>query len=196
MECDEFLQNFSDFFDAEFEEHPSEEYKEHLENCGKCGEYDRVMRRGLRLVRELDAPEPVPDLMLRLQRSFLLHRDRSAVVAEYAKAVGVAGVAIAAVLFLAVNPMLRLGGDELELPPVVVQAEATQSESHSLWGPPPRFSVSASFLTAPGPSEGSLLRRPLERFSLFREPVRASLRGTPLRADRGAAIEAAEVAPE
>lgn len=197
MECEEFLQNFSDFLDAEFEKHSPEEYKEHLESCAECGEYDRVVRRGLRLVRELDVPEPVPDLMLRLQRSFLAHRDRSAVIAEYARTAGAAGVAIAAVLFLAVNPVFRPGGDELELPPVVVQAEATLGQSHSLWGPPPRFYVSASFLTAPGPSEGSLLRRPLERFSLFREPVRASLGGAPLRTERsGGEGESAEVAPE
>lgn len=197
MECEEFLQDFSDFFDAEFEKHPPQEYKEHLETCAWCGEYDRVMRGGLRLVRELDAPEPVPDMMLRLQRSFLSHRDRSAAIAVYAKAAGMAGVMVAAVLFLAVNPALRLGGDELELPPVVVQAGPTPGQSHSLWGPPPRFSVSASFLAAPGPSEGALLRRPLERFSLFREPVRASLGGTPLSADRsGGESEAAEVAPE
>ncbi|MGD8868991.1 MAG: hypothetical protein PVI01_15285 [Gemmatimonadales bacterium] len=197
MECEEFLQNFSDFFDSEFEKHPPDEYKKHLECCARCGEYDRVVRGGLRLVRELDAPEPVPDLMLRLQRSFLAQRDRSAVVGEYAKAAGVAGVAIAAVLFLAVNPILGPGGEELELPPVIVQADAMSGQSHSLWGPPPRFSVSASFLTTPGPSEGSSLQRPLERFSLFREPVRASLGGVPLRAGRSdGERDPAEVAPE
>jgi hypothetical protein len=198
MECDEFLQSFSDFLDAEFEKHSPEEYNGHLEKCARCGEYDRVVRRGLRLVREMDVPEPVPDFMPRLQRSFLSRRERSEVIVQYAKAAGMAGFAIAALLLLAVNPNFLPAGDDLELPPVVVEAETLGGRSHSLWGPPPRFSVSASFLTAPGPtSEGSLLRRPLERFSLFREPVRTSFRGTVGgRGSDGAESESAKTAAE
>lgn len=196
MECDEFLQSFSDYLDAEFEKHPPEAYNEHLESCARCGEYDRVVRRGLRLVRELDAPEPVPDLMPRLQWSFLFRRERSEVVVEYAKAAGMAGLTIAAVMLLAVNPTFRPGGEELELPPVVVIAETQAGQSHSLWGPPPRFSVSASFLAAPSPREGSLLRRPLERFSLFREPVPTTLGAASREVDREGESEATEAAPE
>lgn len=196
MECDEFLQSFSDYLDAEFEKHPPEAYNEHLESCDTCGEYDRVVRRGLRLVQELDAPEPVPDLMPRLQRSFLSRRDRSEVIAEYAKAAGMAGLTIAAVMLLAVNPVFRPGGEELELPPLVVEAEAQAGQSHSLWGPPPKFSVSASFLAVPSPSEGALLRRPLERFSLFREPVPTTLSAASRDANRERESEATEAVPE
>jgi len=197
MECDDFLQSFSDYLDAEFEKHPPEEYNEHLECCARCGEYDRVVRRGLRLVREMDSPEPVPDFMPRLQRSFLSYRHRSEVIVEYAKAAGIAGLSIAAVMFLAVDPVFRPGGDDIELPPVVVEAETQAIQPHPLWGPPPRFSVSASFLTVPSPSEGSLLRRPLERFSLFREPVRTTLAGASRVAGRDAGeSESTGAAPE
>ncbi len=197
MECEEFLQSFSDYLDAEFEKHSHQEYSQHIESCAECGEYDRVMRRGLRLVRELDAPEPVPGFMPRLQRNVLLHRDRSEMIAEYAKAAGIAGLTITGVMLLASMPILRPGGGTLELPPVVVEVEKSVDLSHSLWGPPPNFAVSASFMTAPSLSEAPLLRRPQERFSLFREPVRATLGG----ATRAAGVdrvrsEPVEVAPE
>ncbi len=197
MDCEEFLQSFSDFLDAEFEKHPLEEYNEHLESCTECGEYDRVVRRGLRLVRDLDIPEPVADLMPRLQRSFLAYRDRTEVIGEYVRAAGIIGLAVTGVMLVAAMPVLRPGSGVLELPPVVVEVETEVGRSHSLWGPPPTFSVSASFLTAPSLSEGSLLRRPVERFSLFRQPVRATLGGTDrsVRAD-GIVSQPAEVSPE
>jgi predicted anti-sigma-YlaC factor YlaD len=59
MHCDEFIQSFSDFLDAEYEKHPLQEYNQHLESCADCRGYDRVMRCGLRLVKELDGPEPM-----------------------------------------------------------------------------------------------------------------------------------------
>lgn len=197
MDCDEFIQSFSDFLDAEFEKHPREEYNQHLDSCPDCGEYDLVMRRGLRLVRELDAPDPVPDFMPRLQRSFLAYGDRSGVVGEYAKAAGIAGLTIAGVMLLGSLPVLRPNGGALELPPVVVEADASVGRSHSLWGPPPTFPASASFVTAPNLAEAPLLRRPLGRFSLFREPVRATLAGTKgAEAGVRAVAEPKESAPE
>lgn len=177
MDCDEFIQSFSDFLDAEFEKHPLEEYNRHLDTCPECAAYDGVMRRGLRLVREMDAPEPVPDIMPRLERRFLSYQGRSGVVGEYAKAAGIAGLALTGVMLLGSLSILRPNGKTLELPPVVVEAEAQAGRSHSLWGPPPTFPASASFLTAPSLGDASLLRRPVERFSLFRKPVRATLGG-------------------
>jgi len=196
MDCDEFIQTFSDFLDAEFEKHPLQEYSQHLENCAACGEYDRVMRRGLRLVRELDAPEPVPDLMPRLQRCFLSRRDRSEAIVEYAKVASIAGLTIAGVMFVASLPVLRPSGGAFELPPVVVEVERPADGSHSLWGPPPTFQVSASFMTVPSMPEGPLLRRPSERFSLFRQTTHVTL-GGPRRAARSdVSVETTEAAPE
>ena len=197
MECEEFLQSFSDYLDAEFEKHPRDEYTQHIEVCAECGEYDRVMRRGLRLVRELDMPEPVPDFMPRLQRNVLAHRDRSEVVAAYAKAAGIAGLTFTGVMLLASMPRLRLGGGTLELPPVIVEVETSVDRSHSLWGPPPNFAVPASFMTAPSLTEGPLLRRPAQRFSLFREPVRSTLGGASRRASaKRVGSEPVELTPE
>jgi hypothetical protein len=196
MDCDEFIQCFSDFLDGEFEKHPLGEYIQHLQSCAECREYDRVMRRGLRVVRELDAPEPV-DLMPRLQRSFLSDRDRSDVIGEYAKAAGIAGLMITGALVLASMPMLRPNGGLLELPPVVVEAETSVRPSHSLWGPPPTFQASASFMTVPNLAERRLLQRPMERFSLFREPVGARLGGASRAASGDRLVsERAEVSPE
>ena len=196
MDCDEFIQSFSDFLDAEFEKYPLQEYCQHLESCAACGEYDRVVRRGLRLVRELDAPEPSPDLVPRLQRCFLAQRDRSEAMGEYAKVAGIAGLTIAGVMLVASLPMMRPNGGALELPPVVVEAETPGDRSHSLWGPPPTFPASASFMTVPNLTEGPLLRRPLERFSLFRQPAPATLGGARRAAGNGVAVERTEVAPE
>ncbi len=174
MDCEEFLTDYSDFLDRQFEEHSVASYCDHLLRCPDCAEYDRVMRRGLELVRELEPPEVCPALVPRVGErvpglgpglSRGVERGRAALL------VGAAAVALCVVGSLAV---LSSGGPA-ELPPLVVEA-APVEEPPSLWGPAPKFTAAVSLLRVPDLSDGRLFRPPPERLSLFRAPLRASRR--------------------
>lgn len=175
MDCEEFLEGFSSFLDGEFDECHCNEYRVHLGSCHDCAEYDRVVRRGLRLVRELDPPATAPDFMPKLQRSFLSQSQRSRSTGDYVRLGGITGLALASLILVFSVPTLRPGGGLLELPPVVVEASEQASGTHSLWGPPPRFAPSASFLTVPSFSNEPLLVQPSQRLSIFRESVGPSI---------------------
>jgi hypothetical protein len=54
MECEEFLRDYSDFFDRQFEEHCIVSYCDHLLKCADCAEGDRVVRRVRELFRGLE----------------------------------------------------------------------------------------------------------------------------------------------
>ena len=70
MNCTEFLDRYSDFDDSLLT--PAEEavFREHLASCPPCDRYDRVLRKGRMLARQLDT-DPAPDFMPRLQRRIL-----------------------------------------------------------------------------------------------------------------------------
>ena len=91
MECEEFLRDYSDFLDHRFEEHPIVSYCDHLLGCSDCAEYDRVMRRGLELLRRLERPETQAGLVPRVSERVLgsgpgrrAERERTVLVAAAA----------------------------------------------------------------------------------------------------------------
>ncbi len=169
MDCDEFLEGYSDYLDGQFEERPFAAYWDHLGECSGCAGYDRVMRRGLRLVRALDPPDPTPEFRTRLETGFLDRRRRLGTRADYPFAAGFAAAVVVLVASLAV---LRSQAGTVQLPPVVVDGSARGEGSPALWGPPPTFTWTASFLQAPVLDSDSLLLPGAEGFSLFRVPRR------------------------
>ncbi len=173
MECEEFLEDYSDFLDGTLEDHPLTDYRHHLEECGRCSDYDRVMRRGLHLVRALDPPEAAADFIPKLQRRYFVQPVRVAVSGARNWNVTVAGLVAAGLLALVSLPLLRPGARALQLPPVVVERPEGAGESASLWGPPPTFAPTASFLTVPDLSSDPFLASPSRPYSLFRAPLRA-----------------------
>jgi hypothetical protein len=175
MDCEGFLEGYSDFLDGQLEEHPFSEYTRHLQACPDCAEYHRVMRRGLRLVRQLDPPETAPDFAPRLELHHFDSSGRGATNREYARAVMVAGLTAVSLLFFASLPVMRPGGGAVELPPVVIETPAVGNDRHSLWGPPPTFTSQASFLQVPSFNSNALMNPPREGFSLFRTTQRDSL---------------------
>ncbi len=174
MECEEFLTDYSDFLDRQFEEHSIVSYCDHLLRCSDCAEYDRVMRRGLELVRGLEQPEARPGLMPRVGERVLGSGRLSSRGVERGRAALVAGVAAMALSVVGSLAMLNLGGTA-ELPPLVVEPAAS-GEVPSLWGPAPKFTTAVNFLQVPDLSDGRLFKPPPERLSLFRAPLRASRR--------------------
>lgn len=67
MTCDEFLTHYSDYLDECFGPADAARWSAHIGECASCARYDRVMRRGLTLVRDLPPIVPGEDFTPRLQ---------------------------------------------------------------------------------------------------------------------------------
>lgn len=184
MDCEAFLEDYSDFLDRRFESHPLSEYTEHILGCESCAEYDRVVRRGLQLVRQLDPPDPNPSFKPRLRRSLLELGRGGLGPRDYVVGTALTAVTAAGLLALAVAPTLR-ARDAVELPPVVVEVPAEASRP-SLWGPVPRFTQPPALLWAPEFNSDPIFAPPSDRLQIFRAPLRSA---TPV-------SESEEAAPE
>ena len=166
MDCEEFLSEYSDFLDRRFEEHSLSSYCQHLLACRDCAEYDRVMRRGLHLVRQLDPPSSFEDCVDSLSHQ-LAYRPAGSRLS------GAAAVAAGAFLALALVSLLDAGRATVQLPPVVVEAPDSRTDLPSLWGPPPRLAPATSLYEIPALGTEPFLTRPEEPYSLFRGQVRS-----------------------
>src|SRR5690606_18291876 len=61
MTCQEFLARYSEYLDERLEPLESALWRAHMNRCPSCARYDRVLRRGLALVRDLPEVEPSSD---------------------------------------------------------------------------------------------------------------------------------------
>lgn len=77
MDCKDFLHRYSDYDDSLLSAVELASFQAHLEACEACARYDRVLRKGRMLARQLPAPEPGRDFVPRLQdRLHQLRADR------------------------------------------------------------------------------------------------------------------------
>jgi hypothetical protein len=174
MDCEEFLQEYSDYFDWRLEGRPLSEYREHLSSCGRCAEYDRVMRSGLHLVKDIEPPQAAADCVTRVQRRVIELQSRlGRRTNEFGLTLAVAGLTAIGILFISSLPVLR-SADPLELPPVVVEIDPASGELPSVFGPAPRFAPAPSLLRVPDFSSEGLLTSSPDRPPLFRAPLRTS----------------------
>lgn len=60
MTCSDFLARYSEFFDGVIPPDDRASFRSHLEECGSCERYHRVVRRGVTLLRSLP-PQPLRD---------------------------------------------------------------------------------------------------------------------------------------
>jgi anti-sigma factor RsiW len=104
--CDEILTLHSDYLDGALAAHEAARVQWHLATCAACARYDRVVRRGLDLVRELPGIQPSDDFQERLQHR-IFHVQDGATIAEPRAAGGAAALAVASVIaLLAWSPLL------------------------------------------------------------------------------------------
>lgn len=68
MDCREFLDRYSDYDDSLISPGEVERFRAHMESCVRCARYDRVLRKGRMLARQLPAPAVAKDFVPRLQR--------------------------------------------------------------------------------------------------------------------------------
>ncbi|MFW5951867.1 MAG: anti-sigma factor family protein, partial [Gemmatimonadota bacterium] len=71
MDCREFLTRYSDYDDSLVPPTEAERFRAHMAGCEACARYDRVLRKGRMLARQLPGPEPATDFGPRLLRRLL-----------------------------------------------------------------------------------------------------------------------------
>jgi hypothetical protein len=104
--CDEVLARYGDYMDGLLTPLEAARLQLHFGVCGSCARYDRIMRRGLELVRDMPEITPSDDFEQRLQHR-LYHVDDAASLAPRPVAGAVATFAVAGMLaLLAWSPIL------------------------------------------------------------------------------------------
>jgi anti-sigma factor RsiW len=104
--CDEVLALYSDYVDGLLPAREAVRVQWHLGWCGACARYDRVVRRGAALARELPPVRPSDSFADRLQHR-LFHLQDGSAIAEPRTGGGAAALALAGVLaLLAWSPAL------------------------------------------------------------------------------------------
>jgi hypothetical protein len=104
--CDDILVRHSDYLEGSLAPHDAARIQWHLATCSSCARYDRIVRRGLELVRGLPEVEPSEDFQDRLQHR-LFHVQDAAAISEPRAAGGAAALAVAGMIaLLAWSPLL------------------------------------------------------------------------------------------
>src|SRR5690606_3249133 len=115
--CDEFLARHSEYLDGLLTPLAAARLNAHASVCGSCARYDRIVRKGIDLVRDLPDVEPSEEFELRLQHRIFHMEDAHALQPRATGASGAAGVAAAlgvavAIALLAWSPMLTTSSDD------------------------------------------------------------------------------------
>ena len=97
MDCSEFLDRYSEYDDSLLPPREEAVFRAHLETCEACARYDRVLRKGRMLARQM-APHPAPDFMPRLRLRLLAAAEPRLMPAGPVAAGGFLTLALAAVL--------------------------------------------------------------------------------------------------
>lgn len=74
MTCGEYLARHSDYLDDELGLQAAAEMRLHMAGCARCARYDRVLRRGLDLLRDAEPILPATDRYIGLQEHLLRSR--------------------------------------------------------------------------------------------------------------------------
>lgn len=107
MDCQEFLNRHSEFLDELLSDEQADRFRVHVAACAACGRYDRVVRRGVEVLRGLPAPELSRDFEVRLGRRLTETRD-VALIERGAGTGAAVSLVLAAMLALAAwGPLLR-----------------------------------------------------------------------------------------
>ena len=94
MTCREFLDRYSDYDDSLIHASEADRFRQHMDRCPSCARYDRVLRKGRMLARQLPPPEPSPDFIPRLRLRLLRQRPRRTRSPSARLAAGLAAVTV------------------------------------------------------------------------------------------------------
>lgn len=123
MECKDFLEGYSAYRDGLVDEAERDAFREHRERCESCARYDRVVRKGTDILRDLPPVDPPSDFLARLQHR-IYHIEDGIPLSSTLQGGSAAVMAVAAVglLALAWLPFAARAPVEVELPTVAVEA--------------------------------------------------------------------------
>jgi hypothetical protein len=124
VDCSDFLEGYSAYRDGELGEEETGGFEAHIRECASCARYDRVIREGVRLYREVPELSPSEDFIPRLQHR-LYHLDEEMRGPGRNGSGASAAVTLAIALLIASAawiPALKSKPALLELPPVSARA--------------------------------------------------------------------------
>jgi hypothetical protein len=154
MVCNEILAQHSDYLDGLLAPHDAARVQWHLSRCGSCARYDRIVRRGLDLVRELPEVTPGADFEERLQHR-IFHVQDGGSLGEPRAAGAAATLAVAGVIaLLAWSPLLF--NERHASSPAAAAEEPPPSESPVDYLPVPRLPGVAGDMRFPTPQPAPL----------------------------------------
>lgn len=78
MDCTEFLERYSEYDDSLVAADEAGRFRAHMAVCEGCERYDRVLRKGRMLARQLPGPEPSTDFVPQLHMRLWSERVREA----------------------------------------------------------------------------------------------------------------------
>lgn len=133
--CDDVIARHSDYLDGLLPAHEAAQVQWHLSTCSSCARYDRVVRRGLEMVRELPEVLPSEDFAERLQHR-IYHLQDGRAIANQRTAGAAATFAVASMIALLAWSPLILGGAG---PAPGMQATAAPPRPEPAVLPPPRL---------------------------------------------------------
>lgn len=128
MQCNSFVESYTDFRDGLLGPVREGEFEAHLRTCLACRRYDRVIHDGVDLLTELPAPKASDDFMPRLQHR-IYNLDQGVLDASSHRFLGSAAlVAVASVGLLALFwlPFAASVPIEVELPAVAAERPSEQ----------------------------------------------------------------------
>jgi hypothetical protein len=136
MDCQDFLNRYSDYDDSLLSRSELAVFRAHLGSCPSCARYDRVLRKGRMLARQLPPVRPTDDFLPRLhQRVHPLRRSRRGETAAPilgGAAAALAGVTVLATAFWALSLM-----DQPAAPAIAADGEDPPGADAVTWTVPP-----------------------------------------------------------
>lgn len=151
LDCREFIERHSEYLDGQLSPDDWVEFDDHVARCAACERYDRVVRRGLLLLRNTTEVQPSEDFHERLEA-----RLRSAEVESRMPMVADSRtvVMVAAVLALVgLTPMVPL---LLRDSKPVVEAMAAEPVAERFDRAPWNFAPNTGLMLTPGPNAATL----------------------------------------
>jgi hypothetical protein len=107
LSCSGCLARYSDYIDGQMDAETAELWRSHLSTCPDCSRYDRVLRRGLKLLNEQPRAELPDDFLLQLNHRLGIEQQPTHMRPVTSLAAG--SLAVAAMLaFAAWIPVLML----------------------------------------------------------------------------------------
>jgi hypothetical protein len=147
--CDEVLAMHSDYLDGLLAAHEAARVQWHLSSCSSCARYDRVVRRGGELLRELPKVMPSDDFAERLQHRIFHLQDGEKLGAQRAGAAATFAVA-SVIALLAWSPLFFAGEDSIGV------ASVTEEQHNAPFLPAPALLGGVGDVWLPAPLTGPL----------------------------------------